>query len=286
MTAFETLPVVEVESPEWFAMRAEGVTATDIAKLANGGPAAWAEVKARKQGAPSTFHGNAYTRWGNEREPFIGSVMHFKHDIVPTNAIIRNLADPRRLASPDAIGATRLGEFKTTINHWEEAPAAIPKDYYDQVQWALDVAGFDESVFAWELHENFTPLSLHDIIIPRDEARLVVLRDTFEQFQAYLAEDTAAGEWDAVIVEAYQARQRLDEAQAGFDAVMEQIRERAGDREFAAKSPFGSLSYSTPKPRASFDQAAFKGAHPELATEFTKLTPASKPTLRFTPKKD
>ena len=48
MTAFEILPVVEVESPEWFAMRAEGVTATDIAKLANGGPAAWAFANGRE----------------------------------------------------------------------------------------------------------------------------------------------------------------------------------------------------------------------------------------------
>lgn len=284
MTAFEILPIVEVESPEWFAMRAEGVTATDIAKLANGGPAAWAEVKARKQGAPSTFHGNAYTRWGNEREPFIGSVMQFKHGITPTNAIIRSLADPRKLASPDAIGDDRLGEFKTSINEWEPRPECIPQNYYDQVQWALDVAGFDESVFAWEMNENFTPGALHDIIIPRDEARLIVLRSTFDQFQDYLTEDDVPGEWDATIAEAYQARQRLNEAQAGFDAVMDQIRERAGDREFAAKSPFGSLSYATPKPRASFDSTAFKNAHPDLATEFTKTTPASKPTLRFTPK--
>jgi hypothetical protein len=282
--SFTILPDYEVESPEWFTTRAGGVTATDIAKLANGGPAAWAEVKAKKQGAESTFHGNAYTRWGNEREPFIAAHVEFLYGVKHTNRIIRNDADPRRLASPDGLSADRLGEYKTTVNPWEERPDAIPRDYYDQVQWALDVAGFDETVFAWEDNENFTPGAFHHILIPRDEKRLVILRDTFERFMDYLTEDETPGAWDAVIAEAYQAKLRLDEAQAGYDAVMQQVRDRAGESEFAAKSPFGSLSYAMPKPRATFDQTAFKAAHPDLVSEFTKTTPASKPTLRFTPK--
>lgn len=281
---FTLLPDVEVESPEWFTLRAGGCTATDIAKLANGGPAAWAEVKAKKQGAPSTFHGNAYTRWGNEREPFIASHIEFLYGVKHTNRIIRNDADPRRLASPDGIGDTRLGEYKTTVNPWEERPDAIPRDYYDQVQWALDVAGYDETVFAWEDNENFTPGKLHHIIVPRDEKRLIVLRDTFERFMDYLEEGDRPGEWDAEIAEAYQAKARLDEAQAGYDEVMQRIRDRAGESEFSAKSPFGSLSYASPKPREAFDATAFRAAHPVLAAEFMKITPAKQPTLRFTPK--
>lgn len=281
---FTLLPLVPVESPEWHAIRAGGTTATDIAKLANGGPAAWAEMKARKRGAPGTFHGNAYTEWGKAREPFIAAHVTFLYDIDPTDRIIQATADPRRLASPDGIGKDRLGEYKTTVNPWEERPDAIPRTYYDQVQWALDVAEYDETVFAWEDNENFTPGALHHIIVPRDKKRLVILRDTFERFQDYLAADEQVAEWDAAIAEAYQAKLRLDEAQAGYDALMQGIRDRAGEREFSAKSPFGSLSYATPKPREAFDSTAFKAAHPALAAEFTKTTPAKHPTLRFSPK--
>src|SRR5690625_426529 len=52
---------------EWLRTRSSSVTATDIARLAAGGPAVWATIRAEKQGHRS-FHGNKYTEWGKARE--------------------------------------------------------------------------------------------------------------------------------------------------------------------------------------------------------------------------
>ena len=57
---------------QWLAERMSRVTATDIGRLANGGPSVFAAIKAEKSGA-RTFFGNRYTEWGNEREPVIVS---------------------------------------------------------------------------------------------------------------------------------------------------------------------------------------------------------------------
>ncbi len=267
---------------QWLEARRRYVTATDIGRLANGGPSVFAAVKAEKHGA-NTFTGNRYTEWGHEREPVMLDHMQFLYGIVPNDALYVN---DGRAATPDGVGVDRLAEAKTTVRAWADLDElrSLKPQYYDQMQWAMHVVEVDVNVFVFEPHENFIPGTVQHFEVARNEKRLKELFEVEERFLEYLASDEQAGEWDEFMARYYEADLIAKEAAARVDALKAEFRERAGDRELSADTPWGKISYSTPKPRATFDQAAFKKAHADLAEQFTKLVPASAPTLRITPK--
>lgn len=73
-----SVEIIPRESEEqWLTERRSRVTATDIGRLANGGPSVFAAVKAEKHGVRS-FFGNRYTEWGHEREPLIVSDIPYR----------------------------------------------------------------------------------------------------------------------------------------------------------------------------------------------------------------
>ena len=269
----------------WLEQRKNYITATDVAKLANGGPAQWALVKADKLGAPSTFTGNRFTDWGREREPFIVANLEFLYDVHPNDKLA--VRDGTQWAgTPDAIGDGRLGEVKTTVRDWELDPRALPQNYQDQMLWCQYVFDMPETAFGWELNDNFTPGPQRHLLFPRDDDRLAMLIDTAERFLTFLHDEQPLSEWDDITAQAAIVKRRLDRAQAEWDELMEAIRDRAGDSDLAVKTAFGSISLAYPKPRDTFDQAAFKAAHPAIWSEFTKTTPPSKRTLRVTTKNE
>lgn len=281
--------IIPRESEEqWLAERTQRVTATDIGRLANGGPSVFAAVKAEKHGVRS-FFGNRYTDWGHEREPLIVSHLEFEYDLIGNDALYVNGG---RAATPDAVANALLGEVKTTVTDWWQGDETstltelrrVKPQYMDQVLWAQDVAEIDRTVFAWEPHENFIPGQVRKVIVHHDPKRLAELAEVEARFLEYLAADDESGEWDGFLAEYAEVERRVKEATAELDALKEQLREKQGDAELAVKSPFGLISYAMPKPRASFDQTAFKKAHADLAEQFTKLVPAKAPTLRITVK--
>lgn len=281
----EILPEYEVDSPEWSENRRSRVTATDIARLATGGPASWASVRAEKNGAPS-WRGNVYTRWGKEREPILSERAAFLYDVMPNRALHVN---GNRAATPDGVSDNRNGEYKTTVVDWpltpgDPVPAAIPAKYLAQVDWAMLVREVDECAFLWEPHENFIPGPIRDILIPRNEARLAALVEVEARFLAYLDEEYAPGEFDDLIAMAAERKRELDVASAALDDVKTLIRERIGDRaSVSAQSQFGSISFFTPKPAARFLEARFKEEHPDLHKQYYATGPPQKqPTLRVT----
>lgn len=76
---------------------------------------------------------------------------------------------------------------------------------------------------------------------------------------------------------------RLMEKRAGVDA---EIVARIGDRDqFAIATPYGKVSWSTPKPSERFDSTAFKAAQPDVWREFVKVS-QPKPSLRITALKE
>lgn len=265
---------------QWLDARRKFVTATDIGRLANGGPSAFAAVKAEKLGA-SGFRDNRYTEWGHEREPVILGHLEFLYGIIPNDALY---VREGRAATPDGIGPEHLGEAKTTVRPWADLAAlrADKPQYYDQTQWALDVVGLEKTGFGFEPHENFIPGEVQCFEIPRDDARLAELYEVEQRFLEYWDADQDTGEWDEFMARYAVAEAAQKEAQAVVDALKMEFRERAGDQEIAADTPFGKISYSLPKPRATFDTTAFKKAHADLAEQFTKLVPAKAPTLRIT----
>lgn len=285
MSGFTLLPDYPVESPEWFAARGAGITASDMQLLGRGTPSAFAAVKARKLGQ-DRFTGNVYTAWGREREPVIASHVEFLHGVAPTDRVAVADADPRWLASPDGLSESLLGEYKTTGTPWPVDVQSIPLPYVDQVLWAQFVTGIHETVFAWEVREGaapyFTPGAFHHLIIPHDPARVAELVRIAEDFWAYWHSEQVSGEWDSIVAEWALMEARAAEVAAERAELEARIRDRADGRDVSAKTPFGSLSLATPKPRAALDQAAFKQAHPDLYTQFTKITPPSRQTLRVT----
>lgn len=278
-----TLQIIPRESEEqWLRERRSRITATDIGRLANGGPSVFAAVKAEKSGSGG-FRGNRYTEWGHEREPVMLQHLSFLYGIEPNDALYVNGG---RAATPDGAGNGWLAEAKTTVRAWDDLDdlrQAKPQ-YVDQVLWAQLVAETDRTVFVFEPHRDFVPDTIRHFEIYRDERRIKQLIEVEERFIEYWHAEAEAGEWDDLMARYADADAALREAQATVDALKEEFRSRAGDREVEARTPFGSISYSTPKPRRVFNQAAFKAEHADLAKKYMEEVPAKAPTLRITVK--
>ena len=280
----------EVGREEWLEQRRGYVTATDIARLAHGGPATWEAVRREKIVGPGPRFTTPHIEWGVEREPHIVALLTFQFDMQP-NARVHVLDGTRWAATPDAISETRTGEVKTSVSDLGADVAGLcasakGRGYYDQVQWAMLAADRRECAFAWELNDQFTPAPGASFLIPRDEARIAELVEVAVRFLEYLGEDAGTpGEYDDLLAEYIAAKAAEDEAKARTAAVLDRIRERAGDSDLSVSSPFGSISLAYPKPRQTFDAAAFKQEHSGLYERFMKTTPPAQRTLRVTPKK-
>jgi hypothetical protein len=152
----------------WLRARSRGITATDVAKLnsVNAIPTAALE---KLRG--STFTGNAYTDHGKAREPIIAAWVKEHFSIEPSSALFHAEPEPRHLATPDGIGVVDetliLAEIKTSQKPFEGVPAG----YLRQVYWQQYVLGAERTLFVWEQHENFVPVSAtpKHIWIERDE---------------------------------------------------------------------------------------------------------------------
>lgn len=271
---------------EWLAKRRGYVTATDVARLANGGPATWAQVRVEKVTGERSFHGNRYTEYGQARETFIVDLLTFLYDVDP-NDQVHVLDGTKWAATPDAISDIRTGEVKTSVKSLGTTPhelRAINPGYYDQVQWAMLATDREECAFAWELNDGFQPGPGAQFLIPRDEERIEELQTLALEFLDYLDGDETPGEYDDLLAEAVAIAAEKAEVLEREKDVQDRIRERAGDDDLAVKSPFGSISLAYPKPRKSFDQKQFQADHPEIAAEYMTETAPSKRTLRVTAK--
>lgn len=271
---------------EWLEARRKYVTATDVARLARGGSAVWATVKAEKQGEVLGGFTNVYLEWGKAREPVILSHLAFNHGIEPNKSLY---VKDRFAATPDGVGETVLAEVKTTVTDWgEDADIRVVKpEYYDQVQWQMMVCGYDKTVFAFEPHENFQPLPVRQVIIERDEERIGELIEVADRFLDYLnTERLVTNEYDVFLARYATARAEYEQAKAVLDGMQEELRERLGDDDFKHAGEFGSISYVTPKPRRVFDTAKFRAPMPDVAKNFMTTRTAEQPTLRITIKGD
>lgn len=152
----------------WLRARSRGITATDVAKLnsVNAIPTAALE---KLRG--SSFTGNVYTDHGKAREPVIAAWVKEHFSIEPSSALFHSEAEARHLATPDGIGVVEetliLAEIKTSQKPFEGVPAG----YLRQVYWQQYVLGAERTLFVWEQHENFVPISdtPKHIWIERDE---------------------------------------------------------------------------------------------------------------------
>ena len=279
-------PVASSEDwEEWHRERSSSVTATDIARLASGGPAVWATIRAEKQGHRS-FHGNTYTEWGKAREPVIAAwAEHELNMLHNTTFYVRE--GTKIGATPDLITRddSLVGDIKTAklpdAGEW----VTPPQKYIDQCLIQMYVMGAEGAALVVEFHEDFRPVSFEPRVywVDRNEDRLAYLLDLAEQFVA----EGPAPVMDGLLAQRIEAMRVKDAAVAEIAAIDAEIMALIGDREqFKHVSDLGTVTLSRPSPRETFQLAKFKESYPDLVEQFTLPGRAPKPSLRVTPAKE
>lgn len=165
----------------WLRTRAQGVTATDVARLT--GEKGIAAVAREKRGGGPWFSGNAATAHGRAREPHIAAWVADHFSIAPSNALFHAVDDRRHLATPDGVtdDGTVLAEIKTTGRDLSQVPAG----YLRQIWWQQHVLGAERTLFVWEQHIEFVPIGRPRFQwIERDDAQIAIL---IERADALLA---------------------------------------------------------------------------------------------------
>ena len=186
--------VSSTDRDKWLAFRAEGVTATAVAKAVT--PAGFREIVSELR-RPREFPDNDYMRFGRDQEGPIIEKLASVIDITPNDWLIsKDLADYRwQMATPDGLSSDHsiIAEVKTTGKDWGSW-AKVPGHYQRQVQWQLHVTGAQGCVFAWMLRGTnrgeFIPAwpGPKFVDVERDEALIArleeVAHDLYRELQA------------------------------------------------------------------------------------------------------
>lgn len=272
----------------WLAERREGITATEVAKLAKS-PAAEVEIRREKAGE-STFHGNRYTDWGKAREPHLAAYAR-GFGLEPESRVFHSETDSRFLASPDAVGLNFddevfLGEIKTSKHDLNPDKEYFwTTTYYDQMQWQMFVTGAVECVFIWEQHDDGWPaptvFPVRHKWMQREDPRIVELIEVANRFLDG-GEKPQVEAWQAHYLD---AKSDKEEAQSRMDEAAAALRGLFPDGG-AVETPLGKVSVSFPKPSKRFDSTAFKAAEPDLYKQYQKESPAGEPRVTVTPVKE
>lgn len=270
----------------WHEVRAKVVTATDLSRLANGGPSVWATIKAEKAGH-RTFFGNQFTEHGTRREPVIArwaaDELGLQHN---TNFLISD-EDPRFGATPDLLSMddSLVADIKTAkAPEWDEPP----RNYIDQLQMQMSVTGAQGSYLITEFHEDFVPTAMEPTVyvVDRDEARIAELIGIGEQFinmnepsilDIYLHDYTRGHELEA---------SGKAEKVAARELIEKEIAEAPNFTRHVSDAGSISLGKDSVKDITVFDEAAFKAEHPELWAKYVREeTKTTKGRLTITPPK-
>jgi hypothetical protein len=281
----------DTDRPAWLAERRGGITATEVRDLYIRAKST-AKLIAIKLEQEAERDLGAYiprVRYGKDREPIIAQQLRGE-GFEPESRVFQHPENSRHLASPDGVrvnfdGELEISEIKTDEHGIE--PGAETWDatgYAIQALWGLYVTGARRCRFAIEecirTADGFEPGEVRRFWIERDDeliAELVELADTF----LTAMDDMRENGIDPIAVSLLEDAIAANEAQKVARDALEAYCASTGVS--SLRIPEGSLSYSTPAPRKSFQQTAFKEAHPDMYAEFVEASAATKPTLRITP---
>lgn len=192
MIAAERFLVPSSDRAKWLELRAQGVTATAVAKAVT--PDGFAEVVAELR-HPRELPDNDYMRFGREQEGPIIEKLATVRDITPNDWLIAKDTGDKRwmMATPDGLSSDHrvIAEVKTTGRDWGRW-ALVPAHYQRQVQWQLHVTGAEGCVFAWMLRvksgRNFVPgwTGPKFVEVERDEVLIERLEEVAHQLYAEL----------------------------------------------------------------------------------------------------
>lgn len=159
----------------WLRARSQGITATDVAKLAT---ARSVRAAAYDKFNGTGFSGNTFTDHGRVREPEIAAWVLENYGIEPSTNLFHARGHRRHLATPDGVvvtpgGELQLAEIKTTSKPWR----SIPRSYLRQVWWQQYVLGAERTLLVWEEHKDFVPIGAEPQCrwIDRDEDQIAIL---------------------------------------------------------------------------------------------------------------
>ena len=161
----------------WLAARAQGVTATTIAKAMT--PQGFRDVVAERLN-PTVIEDNLYMAFGRDNEGWLAMAVKADTGIMPNDWLIASEANPLFLATPDGLSLdhTEIAEIKTG---GKEAlkPSRIHRD---QILWQLFVTGAVCCRYAFMLRKDMQPAWIEPACmwIDRDEARIAELIHTAE----------------------------------------------------------------------------------------------------------
>jgi hypothetical protein len=258
----------------WLLARQAGVTATDVARLARGGAGTWAAIRAEKAGMSRDFR-NAAMQHGVDREPFIAAYAKSAFGLVPSQALIAASDRREYLATPDGIGDTEVGEYKTTVHDWADL-SAVPGRYIDQSLWQQRVTGIHRGRLVYEPHENGVPLYPFpkDFVIEWDPERVAVLEAAADEFLAGAAEpDEEAAELDAMLSVYVDLAEIADAAAARAEEAKAAIEARLGGQPTKFEGSLANLTRSADSTRASFSSAALREADVDTYNRFVTQAP-------------
>jgi putative phage-type endonuclease len=299
-----TLTLPSTDRQAWLADRRSGIGGSDAVAVM--GVSKWRtpyEVYLAKRGEGREVDVSPAMHWGNRLEPVIreeysnatGRVVK-----VPTT-ILRHPAHDWMIGSIDGVTEdNRLLEIKTTrsAEGWgDEGTDDIPEAYLVQVQHYLTVTGLSIADVAvliggsdFRLYEVAADPELQAILtqveqafwtrvcrgeppdpVSLSDARVRWGRSTAREVEA----DDAVREWVKALAQNKAALARLEETvetlQAGICAAMADADTLTADGKTLA-------TWKSAKPASRFDTTAFKLAHPDLYSHFTKQ---GEPTRRF-----
>lgn len=205
----------------WLAERDGGITATEIAKLAQGRATDKRDIIGMKLGtiAHPDLTGNRYVDRGNEREDPIADWVEANFDIAPNRHAYVSGSDARDIATPDGISHMFevdgvLCEIKTSkhdldplkrmavdpqtggVVKWDMRRFAThfwSTGYFDQMQWQMHVMDASKVLFVWEQHDDNwpNPKPVHAeprwVWVLRDQGRIdelaIIARKTMQEIE-------------------------------------------------------------------------------------------------------
>lgn len=268
----EPIPVGDSADREaWLLRRREGITATDVAKLASGSLLArQALYKSKTEG--ESFRGNKHTERGNRLEPVVASWVDANYGIPSSGILYANAERPEFLATPDCFiwdeeqGA--LVEIKTTFEDWSDK---IPLKILRQIYWqAMVLDATFVGLAWWQVDDKGQPFGMEPnfIEIKVDHAELARLIAVADEYLAWV--DAGCPSFDSdlplEVLEAIevhvQAKQDIASAEKTIRAYLassEQIQKDGLNR----ATPVGGIAYRV-TPSSEFDKAAAAEAEPAL----------------------
>lgn len=279
------------DRPAWLAERRGGITATEVRDLYIRARST-AKLIALKLQQETERDLGAFiprVRYGKVREVVIADVLRGE-GFEPESRVFHHPENSRHLFSPDGVrvnfdGELEISEIKTDEHGLEPGTDAWDATGYEiQAQWGLYVGGARRCRFAIEecirTADGFEPGEVRRFWIERDDVLIAELVEIADAFLAAM-DDMRENGIDPVAVALLEDALAANEAQKAARDALERYCATTGLS--SLRIPEGSLSYSTPAPRKTFQQSAFREAHPAMYAEFTEATSATKPTLRVTP---